>query len=161
MERGENYILQLLMEPKFPKERKWCWRNVECLLQARRLTGCGKHSNFRDEKCMIERMLIERGHVPCFLPKFHPELNLIERVLALQHLGMRLRVLAQLKHYTKAHCNYSLPLFAKTFSLPMTLLLWITFTVTFAKFITTCFATWKDLFQERNLTKHFCSFCDF
>lgn len=56
-----------------------------------------KHSDFRDEKSMIERMLIERGHVPCFLPKFHPELNPIERVWA------------QLKRYTKAHCNYSLP----------------------------------------------------
>ena len=39
-----------------------------------------KHSDFRDEKSMIEQMLIQRGHVPCFLPKFHPELNPIERV---------------------------------------------------------------------------------
>ena len=56
-----------------------------------------KHSNFRDEKSMIERMLIERGHIPCFLPKFHPELNPIERVWA------------QLKRYMKVHCKYSLP----------------------------------------------------
>ena len=42
----------------------------------------GSHSDFRDEKSMIERMLTERGHVPCFLPKFHPELNPIERVWA-------------------------------------------------------------------------------
>ena len=27
-----------------------------------------KHSDFRDEKCMIEHILIEKGHVPCFLP---------------------------------------------------------------------------------------------
>ena len=55
-----------------------------------------KYSDFRDEKSMIEHLLIEKGHVPCFLPKFHPELNPIERVWA------------QLKRYTKAHCKYSL-----------------------------------------------------
>ena len=64
-----------------------------------------KHSDFRDEKSMIERMLIKRGHVPCFLPKFHPELNPIERVWA------------QLKCYTKAHCNYSLPSLRKNIPL--------------------------------------------
>ena len=57
----------------------------------------GQHSDFRDEKSMIEHMLIEKGHIPCFLPKFHPELNPIERVWA------------QLKRFTKAHCKYSLP----------------------------------------------------
>ena len=36
------------------------------------------------------------GHIPVFLPKFHPELNPIERVWA------------QLKHYTKAYCKYTL-----------------------------------------------------
>ena len=35
----------------------------------------GQHSDFRNEKSMIERMLIEKAHIPCFLPKFHPELN--------------------------------------------------------------------------------------
>ena len=47
-----------------------------------------KHSGFRDEKSMIERMLVERAHIPCFLLKFHPELNPNERVWA------------QLKRYT-------------------------------------------------------------
>ena len=41
-----------------------------------------KHFDFRDEKGMIERMLVERAHIPCFLSKFHPELNPIERVWA-------------------------------------------------------------------------------
>ena len=50
-----------------------------------------KNSNFRDEKNMIEHMLMNRAHIPCFLPKFHPELNPIERVWA------------QLKRYTRAH----------------------------------------------------------
>ena len=64
-----------------------------------------KHSDFRDEKSMIEGMLVERAHIPCFLPKFHPELNPIERVWA------------QLKRYTKAHCKYSLPSLRK--NIPM------------------------------------------
>ena len=46
-----------------------------------------KHSDFRDEKSMIEHSLIEKGHVPCFLPKFHPEINPIQRVWAQLHQG--------------------------------------------------------------------------
>ena len=44
-----------------------------------------KHSDFRDEKSMIEHLL-RKEYAPCFLPKFH-----------------------QLKRYTKAHYKYSLP----------------------------------------------------
>ena len=65
----------------------------------------GEHSDFKDEKSMIERMLIEKGHIPCFLPKFHPELNPIERVWA------------QLKRYTKSHCKYSFPSLRKNIPL--------------------------------------------
>ena len=54
-----------------------------------------EHSDFRDEKSMVERMLIDKAHIPCFLPKFHSELKPIERVWA------------QLKRYTRAHCKYS------------------------------------------------------
>jgi len=53
--------------------------------------------DFKNEKSLIEHLLIWKGHIPVFLPKFHPELNPIERVWA------------QLKRYTKAHCKYSLP----------------------------------------------------
>ena len=64
-----------------------------------------KHADFRDEKSMIERMLVERGHIPCFLPKFHPELNPIERVWA------------QLKGFTKGHCKSTLPSLRKNIPL--------------------------------------------
>ena len=64
-----------------------------------------EHSDFKDEKSMIEHMLMDKGHVPCFLPKFHPELNPIERVWA------------QLKRFTKAHCKYSLPSLRKNIPL--------------------------------------------
>ena len=65
----------------------------------------GEHLDFKTEKSMIEHMLIRKGHIPCFLPKFHPELNPIERVWA------------QLKRFTKAHCKYSLPSLRKNIPL--------------------------------------------
>ena len=52
--------------------------------------------DFKLEKSLIEHFLIKGGHIPAFLPKFHPELNPIERVWA------------QLKRYTKAHCKYTI-----------------------------------------------------
>ena len=52
--------------------------------------------DFKLEKSLIEHFLIKRGHVPAFVPKFHPELNPIETVWA------------QLKRYTKAHCKYTI-----------------------------------------------------
>ena len=64
-----------------------------------------EHADFRDEKSMIKRMLVERAHIPCFLPKFHPELNPIERVRA------------QLKHFTKGHCKYTLQSLRKNIAL--------------------------------------------
>ena len=54
-----------------------------------------KCSDLKNEKCMIEQLLRTNGHIAVFLPKFHPELNPIERVWA------------QLKRFTKAHCKYS------------------------------------------------------
>ena len=64
-----------------------------------------KNSDFRDVKSIIEHMLMNRAHIPCFLPKFHPELNPIERVWA------------HLKRYTRAHCKYSLPSLRKNIPL--------------------------------------------
>ena len=60
-------------------------------------TILASHADFRNEKRRIEQLLIEKGHIPIFLPKYHPELNPTERVLA------------QLKRYTRGRCKYSLP----------------------------------------------------
>ena len=38
--------------------------------------------DFKNEKSLIEHLLIRKGHIPVFLSKFHPELNPIERVWA-------------------------------------------------------------------------------
>ena len=53
------------------------------------------HEGFKNKKSLIEGE--EKKHIVYFFPKFHPELNPIERVWA------------QSKKYTRAHCKYSLP----------------------------------------------------
>lgn len=58
----------------------------------------GSHPDFKGEKSTVERFLTEeKKHIAYFLPKYHPELNPIERVWA------------QSKRYTKAYCKYNLP----------------------------------------------------
>lgn len=43
-------------------------------------TLLSRHEDFRTEKTIVEHYLIEKGHVVMFIPKFHYELNPIERV---------------------------------------------------------------------------------
>ena len=58
----------------------------------------GSHPDFANEKSSVERFLgEEKGHIVYMLPKYHCELNPIERVWA------------QAKRYSKAYCKYSLP----------------------------------------------------
>ena len=54
------------------------------------------HEDFQTEKTLVEHYLSNRGHVVMFIPKFHCELNPIERVWG------------QVKVYTRAHTNYTL-----------------------------------------------------
>ena len=57
----------------------------------------GTHPDFKNEKSRIERFLTEeKGYIVYMLPKFHCELNPIERVWA------------QSKRYTKAYCKYNI-----------------------------------------------------
>ena len=55
----------------------------------------GSHNGFKNVKSRVEQFLAERGHIVYMLPKFHCELNSIERVWA------------QAKCFTKAYCKYS------------------------------------------------------
>ena len=53
-----------------------------------RLSICGQlsfHENFMTENTIVEQYLKDRGHQAYFLPKFHCELNRIERVWAQVH----------------------------------------------------------------------------
>ena len=57
----------------------------------------GSHPDFKNEKSLVERSLMEeKMHVVYLLPKYHCELNSIEKVWA------------QSKWYTKAYCSYSI-----------------------------------------------------
>ena len=57
-------------------------KGMEMVLQERGISTHGKnkewmhllseHSDFKHEKSMIETLLVQRGHTPLFLPKFHP-----------------------------------------------------------------------------------------
>ena len=51
---------------------------------------------FKNERTKIEHFLNKKGYGCIFLPKFHCELNLIERCWG------------QAKRYTRAHCNYTI-----------------------------------------------------
>lgn len=55
------------------------------------------HSDFKEEKTKLEHFLNDRGHVCIMLPKFHCELNPIERCWG------------KAKLYTKAYTNYTFP----------------------------------------------------
>lgn len=55
-----------------------------------------KHADFINEKTKLEYFLHNKGHACLFLPKFHCELNPIERCWA------------QAKRYTRAYCNFNI-----------------------------------------------------
>jgi hypothetical protein len=54
------------------------------------------HDDFKNEKCRVDRFLSNICHTCVFIPKFHCELNPIERVWA------------QSKRYTRAYCDYTI-----------------------------------------------------
>ena len=55
------------------------------------------HEDFRTEKTLVEKYIESRGHIALYIPKFHCELNPIERVWG------------QAKVYTRKHTNFTLP----------------------------------------------------
>ena len=55
----------------------------------------GNHADFKNEKTALEHFTQERRHRAIFLPKFHCELNPIERVWG------------EAKRFTRAKCDYS------------------------------------------------------
>lgn len=89
-------------------------------------------------RSVTKQLLMKRGHVPCLLPKFHPELNPIERVGSVKALNQgTLRIFSPIPSQRHSPC-------------PVTQLPRKSFRTSFAKFTTICFATLKDWLQERN-----------
>lgn len=70
---------------------------TQSLVKEQMQTILAQHHDFKNEKTRIEHFLDSHGHTAIFLPKFHPELNPIERVWA------------QSKRYSRAYCKYTLP----------------------------------------------------
>ena len=54
------------------------------------------HEDFKNEKTIIESFLTDKGHMALFLPKFHCELNPIERVWG------------EAKRYSRKYTNFTL-----------------------------------------------------
>ena len=59
-------------------------------------TVLSNHDDFKHEKTNVEHYVESRGHIALFLPKFHCELNPIERVWG------------QSKRYCRAYTNFTL-----------------------------------------------------
>ena len=55
----------------------------------------GSHADFKNEKTALEHVVQEKQQSAIYLPKFHCELNPIERVWG------------EAKHYTRSHCDYT------------------------------------------------------
>ena len=53
------------------------------------------HADFKNEKTALESLVQEKGQRAIYLPKFHCELNHIERVWG------------EAKRFTRSHCDYS------------------------------------------------------
>ena len=53
----------------------------------------GSHPDFKKQPCILQEYIEQRGHLCWFYPKFHCELNPIERVWC------------RAKQYTRQHCN--------------------------------------------------------
>ena len=70
--------------------------NTEGMLADDMWVVLSNHEDFANEKTILEHYLHERGHLGFFLPKFHCELNTIEKVWA------------QAKVYCRAHTIFTL-----------------------------------------------------
>ena len=108
------------------KDQKMCFvlgilKGMRQVLQEREVNTDGMNGDemrkilagmddFKNEKSLVKHYLIHKGHITVFLPKFHPELNPIERVWA------------QLKRYKKVIANTRFNHYARAFLIHMTLL---------------------------------------
>ena len=82
-----------------PKGMRQILRERGVNVEGMRVRGMRKelasYRDFKFEKTRVENILHKRGHRVLFIPKYHRELNQIERVWA------------AVKQFTRAHCNYT------------------------------------------------------
>ena len=65
------------------------------LVKEQMIASLASHDDFRNKKNKVERLLVRFDYQAMFIPKFHCELNPIERVWG------------RAKVYARNHCNYS------------------------------------------------------
>ena len=83
-------------------------KGLRVVLGDMRKTMGSCYSDFKFEKTRVERFLVEKKkHIAFLLPKYHSELNPIERVSV------------QAKRYTKAYCKYSIHSLRKNINLAL------------------------------------------
>ena len=69
--------------------------NTHKLVKEQMIEILSSHNDFRNKKNKVQRLLVRFEQQVMFIPKFHPELNPIERVWD------------RAKVYARNHCNYS------------------------------------------------------
>jgi len=69
--------------------------NVKGMQKADMVKVLSEMRDFKFQKTRVEELILKRGHRVMFIPKFHCEINPIERVWC------------QAKQYTRAHCDYT------------------------------------------------------
>ena len=69
--------------------------NVKGMQKADLIKILEEMQDFKYQKTRVEELILNKGHRVMFVPKFHCEINPIERVWC------------HAKQYTRAHCDYS------------------------------------------------------
>ena len=69
--------------------------NTHKLVKEQMIEILSSHNDFHNKKNEVQRLLVRFEQQAMFIPKFHPELNPIERVWG------------RAKVYARNHCNYS------------------------------------------------------
>ena len=69
--------------------------NTKNLSKQQMIAILSSHHDFKYEKCKVEKLVASFGHRILFLPKFHCELNPIERVWC------------KFKLYARSNCDYT------------------------------------------------------
>ena len=88
MEDGRPKGMKMVLEERGINTRRMNADDMRVVLS--------NHEDFRTEKTIVEHYLVNRRHLVHFMPKFHCELNPIERVWG------------QAKVYTRTHTNITL-----------------------------------------------------
>ena len=81
--------------------------NVKKMLRDDMIKVLEEMRDFKFQRTRVEELILSKGHRVMFIPKFHCEINPIERVWC------------RSKQYTRAHCDYTFPGLEQTIELAL------------------------------------------